>query len=138
MILRNATAEDVVQVSQDSMSRGCLDRQPEVVDFVYALEHEGVVLGIGGVKLLNPHTAWCWFDLSRAARKHIVAVFRRIRDQLDALSRVHGIGRMMAAVDASFPEAIRTARHLGFEQESVLKDFFGKGKDGLLFVWLKE
>ncbi len=124
MKFRDAKPSDFAFVAEHSISRGCLDKQPLEVDFVYALEHEGNILGVGGVKLLNASTSWCWFDLTTFATSHMIVVYRVIRESLEKLAAEHGIRRMMAAVDCGFPEAIRTVKHLGFSRESVMHNFF--------------
>lgn len=133
MNFREAVPSDFAFVAEHSASRGCFAKQPLVVDYVCALEHEGNLLGIGGVSLLNASTSWGWFDLTPFAKGHMIAVYRVIREWMDKLAETHGITRMMAAVECDFPEAVRTVKHLGFECESVMRRFFD-GKDGYMFV----
>ncbi len=133
MKFREAVPEDFAFVAEHTASRGCFAKQPLVVDYVCALEHDGNVLGIGGVKLLNASTAWAWFDLTTFAKPHMVVVFRTIREWMARLAAQHGIIRMQAAVEIDFPEAIRTVEHLGFHRESIMKWFFDD-KDGYMFV----
>lgn len=137
MQLREATVEDLVEVARTSISRGCSGKQPEVIDYVFALEHDGVVMVVGGIKLITLTTAWMWFDMAKCAEGHILAVYRIIRDWMDELIRLHKLERVMAAVEIDFEKAIRTVEHLGFVLESTMPRFFGN-KPGLMYVRLTE
>ena len=132
MIFRQAVQNDLEEVAKDSISRGPKEN-PVAVDFISALEHEGKVLAVGGIRMMNATTAWAWFNMSVHARAHIRSVYRVVSEWMDVLAKTHGIRRMMAAVEPDFPEAIRTVEHLGFQQESVMANFFGD-KFGYLFV----
>ena len=136
MKLREATEADFRFVAEYTISHGPKEC-PTIIDFVYALEHEGKVLGVGGVKLLNETTAWAWFDLTVFARAHIKTVYRTIRDWMDTLMKTHRIKRLMAAVECDFPEAVRTAEHLGFHLEGEMENFFGD-KPGYCYVKFAE
>lgn len=133
MNFRETTKEDLEFVADNSVSRGVLKRQPECIDFCYTLEHEGKVLGIGGFRLINLTTAWCWFDLTHLASEHIIVVYRTIKEWTEIFVKEHNLKRLQAYVECDFEEAIRTAGHLGFKQESVMKSFMGD-KDAYLFV----
>lgn len=136
MQFREATKADMDYVGEHTVSRGCFKEVPEVIDYTYALEHEGKLLGIGGIKLMNPTTAWGWFDLSKDALKHKTVVYRVIKTYLDTLMRDKNLSRIMAAIEPDFPEAIRTAEHLGFGQESIMLNFLGKGKHAYMYAKL--
>jgi L-amino acid N-acyltransferase YncA len=125
MRVRTATDADMKVPGWESASRGCLGEIPDATDFLYALEHDGVLLAVGGIKQMNPFTAWAWVDLSTEALKHKVKVFRTIRDHLTALMRTRRLTRLMAAVEEDFPEAMRFAEHLGFERESRMPGWTG-------------
>lgn len=133
MNLRDATIEDIQAVAANSISGG-IKEYPASADYISALEHEGKVIGVGGVKMLNPTVAWVWFDLTPEARTHMIAVYRIIRDWMQKIVAAYDIERLMAAVDSGFPEGILTAEHLGFTRESVLKRFFGD-RDGYMYVY---
>jgi RimJ/RimL family protein N-acetyltransferase len=136
MQFREATESDLRIVSKDSISRGCREF-PEAIDLVYALEHDDIVLGVGGLKLMNEHTAWVWMDMHVEARKHIKLIIRLLKRFLDGFASKRGITRLMAAVDVDFPEAIRTVEHLGFHRESRMKAYNGD-TDAFLYVKLSE
>ncbi len=133
MEFRDIKESDFAFVAEHTASRGCCAKRPVNLDFLVALEHEGNVLAIGGVLLLNPSTSWAWLDLTTFAEGHMVVVFRTIRDWLDKMAEMHGITRMMAAVEIDFAEANRTVEHLGFHRESVMSRFFDD-KDAYMYV----
>ncbi len=132
MDFRIATEDDLKEVAKTTVSRGCREL-PESIDLVYALEHEGKVLGVGGVKLMNAATAWVWLDVAAVGKEHMILAYRLIRNWLNAFMAEQGIVRLMAAVDCEFPEGILLAEHLGFERESVAKRFFDT-RDAYIYV----
>ena len=126
MKFRETTQEDMDYLANHSISQGVTKQQPEQIDFCYTLEHEGTPLGIGGFRLINPTTAWCWVDLSDTSGKYIRTVYRVISEWIDEFSKNHNLRRLEAYVRIDFPEAIRMVEHLGFERESVMSDFIGE------------
>lgn len=124
MIFRTAKQEDF---------ESTMKNQPESVDFYYTLEHEGEVLGVGGIRLIVPTAAWCWFSLTENAEGHIVVVYRTIKEWMFELVKEKKIKRLQAYIDPDSPEAIRTVQHLGFEKESVMENFLGD-RNALLYV----
>jgi len=135
MEFREATQNDLDCVSDHTISRGIQKRLPHRIEYVYALEHEGKVLGVGGFRLVNLTTAWCWIDLAESAKKHIMPVYRVIKEWMHIFCTEHQIRRLQAYVEPDFPQAIRTATHLGFFKESVMRNFMGD-KDAYMFVYL--
>ena len=133
MKFRETTQEDLDFVANHSVSRGILKRQPERIDYCYTLEHEGEPLGIGGFRLINLTTAWCWLDMTDRAGSHIIPAYRVIKERIDIFVKEHGIKRLQAYVELDFPEAIRMVQHLGFEKESIMKSFVGD-KDASLYA----
>ena len=136
MDIRNATEADFKAMGERSVSRGCLGQVPETTDFVYALEHDGELLAVGGIKQMNPTCAWAWIDLAAQALENRVALFRLIRDYLDVLMQDKGLTRLMAAIEDDFPEAVRMAQHLGFVKESRMENWTGD-KAAFMYVRLK-
>ena len=124
---------DVEFVANHSISRGIFHKMPERTEWSYALEHDGKVLGIGGMVMITPTVAWCWIDLTHYAAEHITSVYRVIKEWTEILAKDKGIRRAQAYVDCSFPEAIRTAQHLGFVRESVMPNFIDD-KPAIMFV----
>jgi len=133
MHFRETTQADLDYVANHSVSRGIQKHCPEQVDYCYTLEHEGKPLGIGGFRLINVTTAWCWVDLTDRAGSHIVVAYRTIKEWIDVFTKEHGIKRLQAYVECDFEEAIRMVKHLGFEKESIMKNFIGD-KDSYMYV----
>ena len=133
MNFRETTQDDLDFVSNHSVSRGILKRQPKRIDFCYTLEHEGKPLGIGGFRLINETTAWCWVDMTDRAGSHLIPAYRVVKEWMDIFVKEHGIKRLQAYVEMDFPEAIRMVQHLGFEKESIMKNFVGD-KDVSMYV----
>lgn len=133
MIFREATDADLKTMGEKTVSRGCFDDIPDQVDYIYALEHEGELLGIGGIKLMNKTTAWGWFDLTDKALKKPLTVYGVIKKWLDNLIKDMGLLRIMAAVETDFDVAINTVEHLGFVRESLMCKW-KPDKDAYLYV----
>lgn len=133
MEFRETTQEDLEFVTSHSISRGVLKQQPEYIDYCYTLEHEGVPLGIGGFRLINATTAWCWLDLTDRSGKHITECYRAVKEWIDIFVKEHGLKRLQAYIEPDFPEAIRMVQHFGFKKESIMKSFIGD-KDAFLYV----
>ena len=110
-------------MADHSVSRGIAKYQPECIDYCFTLEHEGKPLGIGGFRLINKTTAWCWVDLTDLAEKHITTCYRVIREWIDKFVEEHQLKRLQAYIECDFPEAIRMVQHLGFEEESRMENF---------------
>lgn len=136
MTFREMTKADLDFVSSNSISRGIISKQPEVTDWNYALEHEGLTLGIGGIRLITESTAWGWIEITHYAVSHITTAYRTIKEWTDILCKNQGITRLQVYVAVDFPEALRTAEHLGFHKEydEPMRNFLGNGKDAYLFV----
>ena len=127
MRFREAIQDDYEYMADHSVSRGILKVQPEQIEYCYALEHKGKLLGIGGIRLINNVTAWCWIDLTVDAGSHIIIVYRVIQEWMLELVKEKGIKRLQAYIETDFPEAIRMAKHLGFEWESDMVSFLPEG-----------
>lgn len=133
MEFRELKQEDIDAVKDDSISRGILSKQPEIIDFGYTLEHEGKVLGIGGIRFINMTTAWAWVDLTHYAGEHIITVYRVIKEWMELLAKDKGIKRLQAYIETDFEEAIRLVKHLGFHYEYTMPNFVGN-KPTRMFV----
>ncbi len=125
MIFRETTQEDLAFVADHSVSRGIAKHQPECIDYMYTLEHEGKPLGIGGFRLINLTTAWCWVDQCDLAGEHITTFYRTMKEWLDIFAKEHKIKRAQAYIETDFEQAIRLVQHLGFEYESTMQNFVG-------------
>jgi RimJ/RimL family protein N-acetyltransferase len=128
---REATKEDFDFVADHSVSRGKV--HPEYIDYVYTLEHDGKPLCIGGFKMVNYDTAWCWIDITDVAGNHTIAMYRVIRDWIDSFVKEKDLTRIQATVECDFEEAIRMVRHLGFRKESIMKNYVND-KDAFMYV----
>lgn len=133
MNFRETTKEDLEYMTGHSVSRGIQKHCPEQINYCYTLEHEGLPLGVGGFRLINCTTAWCWVDISDRAGSHLIASYRVIKEWIDLFAQEHGIKRLQAYIEVDFPEAIRMAKHLGFKWESDMECFIGD-KDAFMFV----
>lgn len=134
MEFREATKEDLDFVADHSVSRGKV--HPECIDFVYTLEHDGQPLCVGGFKLMNHDTAWCWIDITDVAGKHVVAMYRVIKEWIDSFVEEHDLTRLQATIECDFDAAISMVHHLGFKKESIMKNYVG-GKDAFLYRKLR-
>lgn len=132
MLFREMTQQDVEFMKDHSISRGILKSQPEQTEFNYALEHEGKLLIIGGIRLINLTTAWCWVDLSTESGKHLIVIYRAIKEWILELVKEKGLKRLQCYIEPDFPEAVRMIQHLGFEKESIMEGFLPNG-DALLY-----
>ncbi len=131
MKFREATKEDLDFVSENSVSRGIQKLCPEQIEYLFVLEHDGI-LGIGGFKFINATTAWTWYDLTHLAGNNMIVVYRTIKEWMESFVKEHGIKRLQAYIELDFPEAIRTAEHLGFKWESNMENFIG---DKMVFMY---
>ena len=133
MNFRKTTKKDLIFVSEHSISRGMSSKQPECIDFIQTLEHEGEILGIGGFSLINTTTVWVWMKQTHLAKNHVKFMCRIVKECLEIFVKEHGIKRAQAYIEIDFPEAIRFIQYLGFERESLMKNFVGN-KDAFLYA----
>ena len=135
MNFRESTPEDIKFVADRSISRSIAKHQPEQIDYCYTLEHEGVVLGVGGFRLINLTTAWCWTDWTYLTGEHITTCYRVVKEWIDVFVEEHKLKRLQCYVETDFEEGIRMVTHLGFKKEfeKPMKNFVGD-KDAFLFI----
>ena len=128
---RESKPEDFQHMIEHSTNK-TVDRKPfERVDYSYTLEEDGKPVGMGGFSLIVPETYWCWIDLTEDAEKNIVTCYRVIRDWMNKFAESMEIKRLQAFIKDR-PRHIRLAEHLGFERESVMKNFYGN-EDGFMY-----
>ena len=137
MEFRETTQEDLDYMAEHSVSRGIQKNSPEQVSFMYTLEDNGIPLGIGGFRLINQYTAWCWVDISCLGHSNIYTSYRTIIEEIEKFAEKHKVKRLQAYVECDFPEAITMVRHLGFTKESIMKNFMGD-KDAYMYVRIME
>ncbi len=135
MDFRETTEKDLEYMADHSVSRGIQKRQPEQLEYMFTLEHEGEVLGTGGFRLINSTTSWCWLDMSDKSGKHIRTCYRVIKEWIDIFVKEHGLKRLQAYIEPDFEESIRMVAHLGFRYEFTMKNFI-EDKDALMFIKL--
>jgi len=138
MKFREMTESDIEFMAVHSASKGIFDKMPSQIAYAYAVEQDGVVLGVGGIQLINSVTAWVWVDISEYGRTMMKSGYRIIKEWLDELIKIHKLKRLQAYVRLDFPEAIRMIEHLGFKIECVMKKFTDDGKDAFLYVKFME
>lgn len=125
MEFREMTSEDAAFVAKHSISGTMLDKRPAAVDYSFTLAHEGNILGVGGIQLIIPGTAWAWVDITSFGIPHIKTGYRVISEWMESLVKQHKIHRLQAYVDLAVIPAIRLVEHLGFTRESIMWDFLG-------------
>lgn len=132
MKFREAKQKDLDYVTNNSISRGVIGKKFESIDYCYTLEHDGKILGVGGFRLINSVTAWCWLDMTQDSKSHIIVCYRVIKEWIDVFVKEHELKRLQAYVRISFDKGTRMAEHLGFEQEFTMKDFMPEG-DAIMY-----
>jgi len=95
----------------------------------WTVEHDDVVLGIGGLLPQWDNRAIVWALLAANIGHHFPAIHRSVRRFLVASP----YRRIEAHVDVGFKEGIRWMKMLGFECEAYMKAFRPDGADMLLF-----
>ena len=133
MIFRTAIPQDYEYMSVHCANRRTEIKQLDAIDYIYALEHKGKPLMVGGFRFVTPTTAWCWIDLSDELDGHLIPTYRVIKEWINEFAKDHEIKRLQAFVRTDFPEAEKMMRHLGFGRESTMKNFFGDD-DGYMYV----
>ena len=132
MKLRPMTFVDACYADNHSISHGIASKEPPISDLSVTLEDDGKIMAVGGVRLINLTTAWCWVNLTHDAVKNIISVYREITEWLDEITKEHNIKRLQAYVDVDFPEGIKLLEHLKFTKESVMDKFSGD-KDAFMY-----
>lgn len=125
MRIRELTIEDYDYVCEYGINRGVIKNQPEQLEYSYTLEHEGKVLVIGGIKLINHTTAMCWIALTCWAKEHIIDSYRVISEWMELICKEKQIRCLLAFVDAGFEAGERTVLHLGFDRKCRIDSFNG-------------
>ena len=129
MKFRKAVIEDLEWVDENSTHK----RLYEAVDYVYALEDDKGLIGVGGFRMITPVTCWCWVEMGPRAKENVLTVYRSIRDWISGFSKEMGVKRLQAHIRPGFPEGTRLVEHLGFTFDDTMKDFY-EDSDGLLYV----
>ena len=131
MNFREGTIEDLELM--ESLSIRKEDRKIDgVIDHLYTLEHNHEILGVGGFRMITKETAWCWVDFSEYGVKHLRDTYRVTRDWINGWAERMNVSRLQAHVRDNKKDK-RLVDHLGFEQESIMKNFYGD-EHALLYV----
>lgn len=133
MEFRLSTETDLEFVSKHSLYEE-ENNQPTQLDHIFTLDHGDYILGIGGFRMITNSTAWAWVQLTEYVGRHIEPTYRVIKEYMEIFCKDHNICRLQAWVKKDFHEGIRTVRHLGFQEEYMMKDFLGKDKSAIMFV----
>ena len=83
----------------------------------------GEVIGSGGIVPVYKHMAEVWLLLSGKVYKNRLTTIRNILINMDKMQKQHQFVRLQAAVKASWPEAVRFASWMGFENEGLMRKF---------------
>jgi len=133
MKFRAATIEDVEYFKEHSINTKVDRTDIQQMDYPYSIEDDdGVLLALGGFRMIIPSCAWCWVDLSKEGTKQIKNTYRIIRSLIDGWTKFHNVRRIQAFVrDVEINK--RLARHLGLEEECLMKNFYGD-EDAFLYA----
>jgi hypothetical protein len=134
MEFRQATEADIKFAADHALFPKRDPDQENNADFVYTLDHGDYILAVGGFRMITETTAWAWIELTEYVGNHLIPTIRVISEYMEIFCKNHKIRRLQAWVDEDFSEGMRTAIHLGFESEYILKDFLGKDKNAIMFV----
>jgi hypothetical protein len=134
MEFRQATEADIQFAADHALYPKRDPDKENCADFVYTLDHGDYLLAVGGFRMITDTTAWGWVELTEFVGNHLVPTIRVISEYMDIFCKNHKIRRLQAWVADRFEEGFRTVRHLGFDEEYLMKDFLGKGKDAIMFV----
>ena len=126
MNFRIATDKDFKFMQEHSTDKDFYKECPEQVEYDFVLEHNDDILGVGGFKMINNTTAWCYFDLSDKVENHLIVCYRVIKEFTDIFCKEHGIFRLEAYVKVGFEAGMRTVEHLGFSYEHRMLKFIGQ------------
>lgn len=125
MEFRQTTQNDLDYMVNHSINQRVDRKKLDQIDYTYTLEHNGVPFMVGGFRMVTATVAWCWVDLSDESRKHIIPLYRVIKEWITIFAKNHNIKRLQAFVRTNYTEGIRLIEHLGFEKESTMEKFFG-------------
>lgn len=100
---------------------------------VWTAEHDGAILGIGGVEPQWENRATAFALLSDDSGPHFPAIHSAVVEFLDNAP----YRRIEATVDVGFKQGHRWIKMLGFELEGYMKAYRPDGADMLLYARVK-
>lgn len=100
---------------------------------VWTVEHDGVILGIGGLEPQWENRATVFALLSDDSGPHFKAIHSAVVEFLDNVP----YRRIEATVDVGFKQGHRWVKMLGFELEGYMRAYRPDGADMLLYARIK-
>ena len=100
---------------------------------VWTAEHDGAILGIGGVEPQWENRATAFALLSDDSGPHFPAIHSAVVEFLDNAQ----YRRIEATVDVGFKQGHRWIKMLGFELEGYMSSYRPDGADMLLYARIK-
>lgn len=101
----------------------------------FTLEHEGIIIGCGGIVPLWQGRSVAWTLLSVHVKRHMVVATKYARAALESC----GVARVEMYVKKDFPQGHRWARMLGFDLEAeTMRAFYPDGSDFSLYARTKK
>ena len=100
---------------------------------VWTVEHDGVILGIGGLEPQWENRATVFALLSDDSGPHFKAIHSAVVEFLDNAP----YRRIEATVDVGFKQGHRWVKMLGFELEGYMRAYRPDGADMLLYARVK-
>ena len=100
---------------------------------VWTVEHDGVILGIGGLEPQWENRATVFALLSDDSGPHFKAIHSAVVEFLDNAP----YRRIEATVDVGFKQGHRWVKMLGFELEGYMRAYRPDGADMLLYARIK-
>jgi RimJ/RimL family protein N-acetyltransferase len=97
----------------------------------------GEIIGCGGIMILWEGTGEAWATLAPATKHSPKDVFYCLRKGLEIIGEAYELIRIQAIAKPSFPESVRLLRHLGFEEEGVLRKYWEGGIDAVMMAKVK-
>lgn len=141
MIVRNWRRGDTEAVELQSAQqylRRIVDVRADFTELaekglVWTVEHDGVILGIGGLEPQWENRATVFALLSDDSGPHFKAIHSAVVEFLDNAP----YRRVEATVDVGFKQGNRWVKMLGFELEGYMRAYRPDGADMLLYARIK-
>jgi len=91
------------------------------------------VIACAGIIQLWPGRAQVWSLLSNQMSRYYRDIHRAVKHYVDA----YRVRRLECLVDPRHPEAVRWAKHLGFQYEATMRAYDMQGNDQAMYVRLQ-
>ena len=150
MEFRALTQADIDFMKTHTEDRDCYKETSGQSEYTYALvDDDDSTLVIGGFRMMNKTTVVCWFDISEAGRRNVIAVVRTIKEWTEGYTDKYdqynpgfyetmGVLRAEAYVKSGHLEGERFVRHFDFIHERLVMKYFGQDPANLFvkyFDW---